>query len=190
MRIVADDEHGNRRDQLGDARVDRAHERRRRPRLGRDDRRRRPSSASPSSSVTRPAAVVGALDRRRRDTGADVLAPGGVGHAVGEVLQPWHEAAEEGAALGTRLRRVLLAHLLDLLALGEEPPHERAVLLLHLEQHRVRRRERHLLGIGAVHAADERLGEAVEALAAHAAHDEALERLVVALARRDLLLRE
>ena len=43
-------------------------------------------------------------------------------------------------------------------------------------------------GIGAVHAADERLGEPVEDLSAHAAHDEALERLVVELAGGELLL--
>ena len=70
----------------------------------------------------------------------------------------------------------------------EESEHEAAVLLLHLEQAREGRRERHHRGIRGVDAADERLGQTVEALAAHAADHEALERLVVELALGHLLL--
>ena len=56
-----------------------------------------------------------------------------------------------------------LLHLLDHLALREEARDHVAVLLLHLEQVREGRGERHLRRVGAVHAADERLGEPVEA---------------------------
>ena len=133
-----------------------------------------------------PRAVLGTRQACHHGARAHVLAAGRVRHGVGQVLQAPGEGAEERSSLMARLGRVLPTHLLDLLALCQEPLHERPVLLLHVEEVRVRRRQRHHGRVRAVHPAHQGLRQAIEALAAHAAHDEALERLVVALPLRDL----
>ena len=135
----------------------------------------------------RPCAVLQALQRRHSDAGAHLVSACGVGHRLGQLVHALGERREERlGVLG--VRRILLAHLLDHLSLGEERRDHVAVLLLHLEQVGERGSERHVRRVRAMHATDERLGKAVEDLSAHAPRDEALERLVVELAGLDLLL--
>ncbi len=123
---------------LGDTRIDVAHQVVCRPDLGSDDHRvaceclARVESHPPRHRLraVRPTSHPRPPRIRSRPAASAMLSV--------RNCSPSSERREERPRLRARLGRVLPLHLLDLLALGEEAAHERAVLLLHLEQVRDR----------------------------------------------------
>ena len=152
--------------------VERRQQRRRDERRRREDHgvgRRRPGR-SPSRASGRhrgPPAPRACAAGSRPPAGAAPVASTSAAHAVGR--RDEHPVARPAAAARDRRRR-------------PEPEDDAAVLALQLEESRHGGRERQPFGVRGVDAADERIGDALERLAAEPAAHERGEALVAGVA--------